>query len=200
MQTVRHTAGGGDPSWAGLTQTTSRDRRPGGSADPGCAPDMVRTSRRYRHRSATAPSRCRSPAKSFFPSPTLGIRVKRENPCSTSGFETRCAAPYIVDAAPVSISTASVVPVDHRFALSNPALVSAPSKQSFSSVSWPILACGGARPTGSTLSAPPPKSSAACFSNWGFQSVIWLGCSSNCLASSRPGSCLHARRPEPLGP
>ena len=31
--------------------------------------------------------------------------------------------------------------VDHRFALSNPALVSAPSKKSFSSVSSPILAC-----------------------------------------------------------
>jgi hypothetical protein len=31
--------------------------------------------------------------------------------------------------------------VDHRFALSNPALVSAPSKKSFSSVSCPILAC-----------------------------------------------------------
>ena len=31
--------------------------------------------------------------------------------------------------------------VDHRFALSNPALVSAPSKKSFSSVSWPIFAC-----------------------------------------------------------
>src|SRR5260370_805521 len=34
-----------------------------------------------------------------------------------------------------------VLPVDHRFALSNPALVSAPSKKSFSSVSSPILAC-----------------------------------------------------------
>ena len=35
-----------------------------------------------------------------------------------------------------------IVPaVDHRFALSNPALVSAPSKKSFSSVNSPILAC-----------------------------------------------------------
>ncbi|MFZ3042859.1 MAG: rhodanese-like domain-containing protein [Thiobacillus sp.] len=32
------------------------------------------------------------------------------------------------------------VPVDHGFALSNPALVSARSKKSFSSASWPILA------------------------------------------------------------
>ena len=31
--------------------------------------------------------------------------------------------------------------VDHRFALNSPALVSAPSKKSFSSVSSPILAC-----------------------------------------------------------
>ena len=34
-----------------------------------------------------------------------------------------------------------VLTVDHRFALSNPALVSAPSKKSFSNVSSPILAC-----------------------------------------------------------
>src|SRR6266700_3202625 len=33
-----------------------------------------------------------------------------------------------------------VLTVDHRFALSNPALLSAPSKKSFSSVSSPILA------------------------------------------------------------
>jgi hypothetical protein len=34
-----------------------------------------------------------------------------------------------------------VLTVDHRFALSNPALLSALSKKSFSSVSSPILAC-----------------------------------------------------------
>ena len=34
-----------------------------------------------------------------------------------------------------------VGPVDHRFALSSPALVSAPSKKSFSKVSSPIFAC-----------------------------------------------------------
>ena len=33
-----------------------------------------------------------------------------------------------------------VIAVDHRFALSMPALVSAPSKKSFSSASSPILA------------------------------------------------------------
>ena len=37
---------------------------------------------------------------------------------------------------PVKVET--VLTVDHRFALSNPALVSAPSKKSFSSVSSPI--------------------------------------------------------------
>jgi hypothetical protein len=57
-----------------------------------------------------------------------------------------------------------VFAVDHRFALSKPALVSAPSKKSFSSVSSPILACndftstaGGAGP----LPPPGPKTSAA---------------------------------------
>src|SRR4030088_624683 len=43
--------------------------------------------------------------------------------------------------------------VDHRFALSNPALVSAPSKKSFSSVSSPILACSDFT---STAGSPPP--------------------------------------------
>ena len=33
-----------------------------------------------------------------------------------------------------------VIPVDHRFALNMPALVSAPSKKSFSSVNSPIFA------------------------------------------------------------
>jgi hypothetical protein len=42
-----------------------------------------------------------------------------------------------------------VLRVDHRFALSNPALVSAPSKKSFSSVSSPILACSVFTSTGS---------------------------------------------------
>src|SRR5206468_5193684 len=57
-----------------------------------------------------------------------------------------------------------VLTVDHRFALSNPALLSAPSKKSFSSVSSPILAwsdftstAGGAAP----LPPPGPKTSAA---------------------------------------
>ena len=41
-----------------------------------------------------------------------------------------------------------VVTVPHRFALSYPTLVSAPSKKSFSSVSCPILACNAFKSTG----------------------------------------------------
>ena len=52
--------------------------------------------------------------------------------------------------------------VDHRFALSNPALVSAPSKKSFSSVSCPILACSALRSTGAaSLATGPPNTPAA---------------------------------------
>src|SRR5258708_30024092 len=53
--------------------------------------------------------------------------------------------------------------VDHRFALSNPALVSAPSKKSFSSVSSPIFACNDFTSTagGAAPSPPGPKTSAA---------------------------------------
>ena len=43
-----------------------------------------------------------------------------------------------------------VISVNHGFALSNPALVSALSKKSFSSVSCPILACSGTRSTASS--------------------------------------------------
>src|SRR5262245_37322489 len=50
-----------------------------------------------------------------------------------------------------------VRPVDHRFALSKPALVSAPSKKSFSSVSSPILACSDFTSTaGRSAPLPPP--------------------------------------------
>ena len=70
-----------------------------------------------------------------------------------------------------------VLGVDHRFALSSPALVSAPSKKSFSSVSSPILACSVFRSTaavaGSAL-ASPPKTPAAPSRSWLFHCVIWL--------------------------
>src|ERR1700680_2138073 len=68
-----------------------------------------------------------------------------------------------------------VLTVDHRFALSNPALVSAPSKKSFSSVSSPILACSDfTSTTGSaaTLPAPGPNTSAAPPSSCAFHDVI----------------------------
>src|SRR6478672_4016829 len=68
-----------------------------------------------------------------------------------------------------------VLTVDHRFALSNPALVSAPSKKSFSSVSSPILAwsdftstAAGAAP----LPPPRPNTSAAPPSSCAFHDVI----------------------------
>src|SRR5665647_2781601 len=54
-----------------------------------------------------------------------------------------------------------VVTVDHALALSNPALVSACSKKSFSKVNWPILACKGTRSTGSPCPMVPPKMFAA---------------------------------------
>src|SRR5499425_979119 len=64
--------------------------------------------------------------------------------------------------------------VDHRFALSNPALVSAPSKKSFSSVSSPILACSAFTSTAGSAALPPPgpKTSAAPLSSSAFHCVI----------------------------
>ena len=62
------------------------------------------------------------------------------------GFRNR--ARQVIDAATTDVQGLRllgdrqiVLTVDHRFALSNPALLSAPSKKSFSSVSSPILAC-----------------------------------------------------------
>src|SRR5712671_5414811 len=60
-----------------------------------------------------------------------------------------------------------VLTVDHRFALSNPALVSAPSKKSFSNVSSPILACSDFTSTAgwaATLPLPGSKTLAAALS------------------------------------
>ena len=80
-----------------------------------------------------------------------------------------------------------VLRVDHRFALSSPALVSAPSKKSFSSVSSPILACRVLRSTVARrglrlrFAAEDP---AAPSRSWLFHCVIWLACTSNCCANS----------------
>src|SRR5438876_4036026 len=88
----------------------------------------------------------------------------------------------IVDAATADVQSLRLLgdrqivrTVDHRLALSSPALLSAPSKKSFSSVSSPILACsdftstaGGAAP----LPPPAPKTSAAPPSSCAFHDVI----------------------------
>jgi len=74
---------------------------------------------------------------------------------------------------------------DHRFALNRPALTSAVSKKSFSSVSSPILACIRVTSTltcSSALSSPNTPAALSC--NRVFQSVIWLGWTSNCCANS----------------
>jgi hypothetical protein len=68
-----------------------------------------------------------------------------------------------------------VLAVDHRFALSKPALVSAPSKNSFSSVSSPSFACNDFTSTAADaapLPPPEPKTSAAPPSSCGFHDVI----------------------------
>src|SRR6202050_1953642 len=66
-----------------------------------------------------------------------------------------------------------VAAVDHRFALSMPALMSAPSKKSFSSASSPILASSTFKsPGGAPLVASAPKTPAAPSSNCAFQAVI----------------------------
>jgi len=51
----------------------------------------------------------------------------------------------------LALDRQAVIAVDHRFTLSNPALLSAPSKKSFSRASWPILACRALRSTGGVL-------------------------------------------------
>src|SRR5438067_108801 len=99
----------------------------------------------------------------------------------------------VIDAAPADVQSLRLAgdgqlvrPVDHRLALSGPALLSAPSKKSFVSVSSPILAwrvltsSGGAPRSvfpDTNTPAAPSRSSA-------FQAVIWFGWTSNCCASS----------------
>src|SRR5260370_28636217 len=50
-----------------------------------------------------------------------------------------------------------VCTVDHRFALNSPALVSAPSKKSFSNVNSPILACSDFPSTAGWAAPLPPR-------------------------------------------
>src|SRR5882757_5455140 len=76
---------------------------------------------------------------------------------------------------------------DHRLALSKPALPSATSKKSFSSVSSPILAWSDFTSIGGGLAPVPaadPNTPAAPSWSCVFHCVIWLGCTSKCCASS----------------
>src|SRR5688500_7320076 len=80
-----------------------------------------------------------------------------------------------------------VRPVDHRLALSRPALPSAPSKQSFARVSSPILAWRVLMSTGGapgSVRASAPNTPAAPSRSSAFQAVIWFGRTSSCCASS----------------
>src|SRR3954463_9111497 len=94
------------------------------------------------------------------------------------------SAREVVDAAPADPERPCllgdrqiVLAVDHRFALSRPALPSAPDKKSLVSVNSPIFACSvftstaGAAGCGSEPN-PPAAPSRSC----AFQAVIWLGC------------------------
>jgi hypothetical protein len=74
--------------------------------------------------------------------------------------------------------------VNHLSALRNPALVSARSKKSISSACCPIFLCSGPRSTGACSFDTALKTPAALADNCFFQSMIWLGCSSNCWHSS----------------
>ena len=69
----------------------------------------------------------------------------------------------------------TMVAVDHLLALNRPALLSAFSKKSFSSVSSPILACIVRMSGPVSLATFSPKTAAERSSNWVFQSVIWFG-------------------------
>jgi hypothetical protein len=78
-------------------------------------------------------------------------------------------------------------PINHRFALSRPALLSAPDKKSFSRVSSPILAWSVFTSTAGAASAaapPEPNIPQAASTNCPFQALIWFGCTSYCCANS----------------
>src|SRR6185437_13166009 len=103
-----------------------------------------------------------------------------------------------------------MAPVDHRLALSRPALPSAPDKKSFSRVSSPILACSvfTSIAGGASDGAPPePNRPEAASTRWAFQAAIWFGCTSYCCANSASvfsplsaASATLALKPEPTKP
>src|SRR6202041_1534735 len=88
--------------------------------------------------------------------------------------------------------------VNHRFALSNPALPSAADKKSFSSVNSPIFACRVFRSTpipGDASADPEPNTSAAPSSSCDFHAAICVVCTScNCASSASVFSPLIAAK------
>src|ERR1700733_7045653 len=87
----------------------------------------------------------------------------------------------------LSAQRQSVPAVDHRFALSKPALPSAADKKSFSSVSSPIFACSVFRstpPLGDGSAEPEPNTPAAPSNNCAFPAAICVVCTSCSCASS----------------
>src|SRR5271157_2451949 len=120
--------------------------------------------------------------------------MQRVDPAHDHQFGCRNGSSLIVEIAPAEPEQVRlpgqrqfVFAVDHRFALSRPALLSAPAKKSFSSVSSPILACRTFRSTAGVASipeTPEPKTPAAPSNNCAFQAVIWFGCKSYWCANS----------------
>src|SRR5689334_18073967 len=116
------------------------------------------------------------------------------NPPHDRKLGLRHSSRFIVEAAPAEPQQLCLPhqrqfmrPVDQRFALSRPALLSAPAKKSFSKISSPILACrvftsttGAASPA----ALPEPNNPAAASTKCPFQAVIWFGCTSYCCANS----------------
>jgi hypothetical protein len=65
--------------------------------------------------------------------------------------------------------------VNHRFALSNPTLVSALSKNSFSRVSLPILACKTFKSTGGSVAVVPQNADSSLAElPFPFRYLIWM--------------------------
>src|SRR3712207_6005232 len=91
----------------------------------------------------------------------------------------------VIDAAPADVEHLGLSgdrqimrAVDHRFALSKPALPSAPAKKSFSSVSSPSLAWSTVRSTAGPLLSlrfSEPNTPAAPSRSCAFHWVIWFG-------------------------
>src|SRR5262245_26617360 len=116
------------------------------------------------------------------------LRMKRVEPLHEREVFRRhragqvvCRAPRDADQLGLLRNAQRVITVDHRFALSNPALVSTPSKKSFSSVSSPILACSAFTSTAGAwvVPVPAPNTSTAPPSSCAFHVVTWFGWTSN---------------------